>query len=183
MKNIALISFMALALFAVSGCASKGSIQTNYDENQNFSAYKTFSWVDGPAIKHAGDRPISTTGEQTIAAAVRNTLIEKGYQFVDDVSEADFAVSFTVGIRDEIEILDKAPLVAAGDTWSYVGYGTDIYAHEYHEGSLAIDIFDAERRVTVWHGAGAKELSESNIGPLDGIKPAVEDILATFPPQ
>ncbi|MEO0700253.1 MAG: DUF4136 domain-containing protein, partial [Pseudomonadota bacterium] len=62
----------------------------------------------------------------------------------------------------------------------------------YTQGTLAIDIFDVERKAPVYHGAGEKTLSKNSrrgggvVNPLEmqeTIEDAVTKILEDFPPE
>jgi hypothetical protein len=180
--NTAIIKALAAsALLAAAGCASSGAVTTDYDAEQDFTEYTTFAWTGERPMKVSGIYPVSPEMEQRFMASIKSTLADKGYRYVDEVTDADFAVSFTVGARDEIEILDSAPLIASDNTWVYVSYDTGIYAHNYHEGSLAIDVFDADRRVLVWHSVGEKRLSDKELQANGDPSKAVDQILADFP--
>ncbi|MEO1243817.1 MAG: DUF4136 domain-containing protein [Pseudomonadota bacterium] len=181
MKKSIQISFLSLFLGAIVGCASKGTVTNDYDAEQNFAAYETFSWADEKPMTASGDYPVSGLMEQQFMNSIKDTLTDKGYVFVEDVAEADFAVSFTVGARDEIEFVDKAPIVIPDGSWAYVAYDSGVYARDYHEGSLGIDIFDVDRRVSVWHGVGEKRLSDKELKSNADPTEAIEEILAEFP--
>lgn len=177
------IASAGIAIFAVAGCASTGTVRTDFDASQNFSEYKSFGWTSEEPMQAFGDYPISGLMEQRFMNAIKTTLTNKGYTFVDDVREADFAVSFTVGARDQIEFVDSPPVFIPTDTWTYVAYDTGVHARDYHEGSLGIDIFDAEKRASVWHGIGEKRLSDKELRANGDPTEAVAEILAGFPPQ
>jgi len=59
----------------------------------------------------------------------------------------------------------------------------------YPEGTLAIDIFDVARKSPVWHGAGDKTLSKSDLkgksalSDPEKIREGVTKILEDFPPE
>ena len=125
---------------------------------------------------------------------VESALGAKGYRLVSDVDSADFALSFTIGSREEIKV-DSYPSMSAGyggygypgrwGTWggAYYGYGTGTTVRQYTEGMLAIDVFDVEERRPVWHGVASKKISESDRKDAGGtIQAAVDAILGGFPP-
>lgn len=181
MKRRSFVACTLIAVLSAAGCASTGTVATDFDATQNFTAYKSFTWTDERPMQAFGDYPVSGVMEQRFMTSIQTVLADKGYQFVDDVTDADFAVSFTVGARDQIEFVDNAPVIIPNGTWSYIAYDTGVYARDYSEGSLGIDIFDAKRRVSVWHGVGEKRLSKKELRANEDPTEAVREILADFP--
>lgn len=183
-----------LAALALAGCATTPRITTDFDAAQDFGAYSTFSWADESPMAVFGSRMIPPTIEPRIANAVRAELEAKGYRYVEDVTGADFAVSFTVGTRDGTDVIETPDYFWSNRVnWRWgVGYFPVMTAtpitrteiREYTEGTLAIDIYDVERRMPVWHGAARRNLTSAQLsGETGDIPGAVQRILADFPPQ
>jgi hypothetical protein len=141
-----------------------------------------------------GGRLIPPTVEPRVAKAIRAQLEAKGYRYVEDVTKADFAVSFTIGTRDGTDIVERPDYFWANrPSWRWgVGYYpmlmppvpvTRTEVREYTEGTLAIDIYDVQRRSPVWHGAVTRQLSSKQLrGEPGDIEGGVTRILAGFPP-
>lgn len=188
---------LALALgLIVTGCAaSTGRVFTDFDPVQDFSAYETYSWAGDDPLIVMGDRPISPLVGRRIANAIKRTMGDKGFRFIDDADRADFVVSYTVGTRDRTQVRTE-PSIAYYDNWSSWRWGRRYWGPSYYdqvtvktytEGGLAIDVFDTNRESPVWHGVGSKRLSraelENTAGDVEVINSAVQTILADFPPQ
>ena len=64
-----------------------------------------------------------------------------------------------------------------------IGFGTSV--SEYDEGTLIIDIADAESSALVWRGSGSRRVGTSrNPDQLtEKVNRAVSEILSQFPPQ
>ena len=199
-KRLALTLIASLSLAA---CATTASFNSDYDPEQDFSGYKTFSWAGDDPMTVFGDLPIPATAEPKIERAIRAELESKGFTYVEDRTTADFAVSFTVGTRDEERVTQVPTSYYVNRTnwrWGrgyYPGLYPGIYTspstisetRTYTKGTLAIDIFDVERKSPVWHGAGVKTLgSAETSGGGEGLAPenlraGVAKILVDFPPQ
>ncbi|MDJ0979764.1 MAG: DUF4136 domain-containing protein [Erythrobacter sp.] len=191
-----------VASLALAACASTASFSSDFDAEQDFSAYKTFSWAGDSPMTVFGEALIPPTAEPKIARAIQGELEAKGYRYVADRAEADFAVSFTVGTRSE-ERVTQVPTRFYGNAanwrWGrpyYPGLYPALYPQPatvsevrvYNKGTLAIDIFDVERRSPVWHGAGVKTLSGSQLDRVtlpepEVLRAGVASILEDFPPQ
>ncbi len=188
--------FLAVAAVALlAGCASTFEATYDSDPAQDFSGYKTFSWVSEHPMKVGATARIPNPMlEHRIMATVESALGTKGFRLVPDVESADFALSFTIGSREEIKI-DSYPTMNGGyagrgypGSWgrwggSYYGYGTETTVRQYTEGMLALDVFDVAEHRPVWHGVATKRISDSDRKDVDAtVKAAVDAILAGFPP-
>lgn len=205
-----LASAVSLSLAA---CSTTASFTSDFDDQQDFASYKTFAWADESPMTIYGKKRIPPTVEPKIARAIKAELEAKGFRYVADRANADFAVSFSVGTRTETDVVQSPTYFYSNATnWRW---GTPYYpaaaraypraayparvttatpvtvnsVESYTEGTLAIDIFDVDRKSPVWHGAGVKTLNQSdmksNPGALDPqkIREGVAKILKGFPPQ
>ncbi|MEM9311762.1 MAG: DUF4136 domain-containing protein [Pseudomonadota bacterium] len=191
------------ASVALAGCSTTGSFSSDFDPEQDFSGYKTFSWAGDDPMTVFGNLPIPPTAEPKIARAIQAELEAKGFTYTDDRNAADFAVSFTVGTRDEERVTQVPTNYYVNRTnwrWGrtyypglypgiYTGPATISETRTYTKGTLAIDVFDVERKSPVWHGAGVKTLGSAEAsGGGEGLEPenlreGVAKILMDFPPQ
>ena len=160
-------------------------VRTDYDREADFSGYKTYNWIsDDPLIVPAGRTPaISPLNTRRILTAIEMELDRKGYARVAAGDTADFAVAFTVGTRERIDI-DSYPRGYRGPWyWRPSYWNGGIHAITYEEGMLAIDIFDVSTRQPVWHGSTRKVITQRDVDyPAPVIREAVAAILAKFPP-
>ncbi len=186
--------FIAGTALALSACATTGNITTDFDQAQNFSEYKTFAWAGESPMAVFGNRLVSPMIEAEVARAIRADLLAKGYRFTENVADADFAVSFTIGTRDGTDIRQTPDLFWAERarwTWGNAYFPrlpsmppmrTEI--RDYTEGSLSIDIYDVERRTPVWHSVGERNLTRSELrGETNTATEDTKIILAGFPPN
>jgi len=188
MNYLKLLNCIVLIGLAVSmvGCTGL-QIHSDYDAQANLAGYVSFAWaddVDSLQSRNSGDRYISPLDLQRIENAIESELAVKGYRQIENLTAADFLVSFTVGAR---EIFNTSTYSATYQNrwyrhWPY--YGEHFEVHSYTEGMLAIDIFDNESGRPVWHGVAEKRITQSDIestGVL--IQDAVAGILNEFPPE
>ena len=191
-----MIRIAAVAVTALlGGCATGFDAMFDHDPATDFTAYKTFAWVSEHPMKvGAVQRIPSPLLESQIMVTVESALGTKGYKLVSDLDSADFAMSFTIGSRQEIKV-DSYPSMSAGyagagypgrwGAWggSYYNYGTETNVRQYTEGMLAIDMFDVSDRRPVWHGVASKTITDSDRKDSGAtIQAAVDAILVGFPP-
>lgn len=174
-----------ICLFGVPSCVTL-SAGSDYYAEADFSSYRSFAWVaDSPLIRAQSDRvEISELNVRRIREAIERDLAAKGFSQVADRGAADFAVSFTVGARDQIRIDDYPSYYRGGWRWGPPYYWPNVDVYMYTEGTLAIDIFDNSAREPVWHGWARKQVVGADItNPEATIDAAVAAILEDFPPN
>ena len=121
---------------------------------------------------------------QRIRDAIEHELAAKSFEQVPARDDADFAISFTVGARDTINIDDYPPYYRGDWHWTTPYYWPHVDVAMYTEGTLAIDVFDNATREPIWHGWARKTIAGADIDdPGPAIKAAVAAILEDFPPS
>ena len=190
-----LFSFgMTLVLgFALVACAT-GTVRTSYDFDRftNFEVFNTYAWIGNDKLYIADNLRGRTSPllAERLASIVDAELATKGLRMVDSAESADIVVGMTVGARDRIRV-DAYPTSSLyyGRYYSrygsaYWGTGPRMQTTQYVEGTLSIDLFDAQLSKPVWHGQGTRNFSVSSV-PLtdDQLRAAVSEILLGYPPQ
>ncbi len=164
------------------GCTTSINVQSDFNQSADFSSYRSFSFISDKPLLEAviGVSPLL---EGLLIKAARNELTSKGYRFAADSETADFVVSFTMSARDKIKITSY-PAKYRSPRRRETSYYNDVDVRNYIEGTLAIVIFDVERRSPVWHGWAMKTISaQDRRNPTPVIDKVVAAILAEFPAQ
>lgn len=185
MKKIILLTVVLLG--AVS-CVSTYEAKVNFDRNTEIETihYKTFAWLTSSKIVSmpADTNPIMKT---RIDNAIENAFVKKGYQLIQDPEKADFALSYSVGSRDQIKVTSYPAMYQGRMGWGrgYYGgsMGTETHVSQYTEGKLAIDIFDVKTHQPVWHGWAVKRLAKKQDDDVDHdakIAEIVEQVVNQF---
>jgi len=189
---------MAFVSLGLAACASTFEASYDSDPAQDFSVYKTWGWIsENPMIiGSTGDRPPNPLLQPKLMQAIEEGLAVKGFTRIDDPEAADFAVSFTVGSREEIRV-DSYPTTYAGygmagyPSWGgpYYGYGygvgvsTNTQVRQTTKGMLALDVFDVREHRPVFHAVATKTISDSDRKKMDETLQAAGDaVLGAFPP-
>lgn len=197
---------IAAGALMLSGCAST-KFTSDFDQAHDFGTYKTFAWAGESPMTVLGTTRVPPMLETRLAREVRAELEAKGYRFVGTLEQADFGVSFTVGSRSSTEVIKSPETFWVNQTnwrWGWAYYPsyrrpvavtatpvtvTSTEVRAYTEGTLAIDIYDVKSKAPVWHGAGTKTVSTSEVAGLRGsidsgkIREGVAKILKDFPPE
>jgi hypothetical protein len=185
LSGVRLLTVAAVAL-AMAGCATL-QVGSDYDRHVDFSKYRTFAIMQRQ--HQEAHNPLAV---QRAEDDITQALIGKGFQQANDAASADFAVDFTIGSRERIDI-NSYPQPYAARGWAGWGggpgwwggpyWGNTIDVRQVREGTLSIDVFDAHTRRPVWHGWAKRDLSRSDIEQSEApIREAVQAVLAKFPP-
>lgn len=179
-KSITLLA-AALAL-SLASCATGPSIRTDFDPTVNFSTLRTYSWVF--TTPPQGMNPLLF---ERIKVSVDKSLAARGFTRGEP---GDFAVAFTLGRRDRVEV----------NNWGsygrfYTGWGSgprpwgwgpsyrQVEIREVTDGSLAIDLFDTATQRPIWHGVASQQINPRRTPDQALIDRAIGEVIARFPPQ
>jgi hypothetical protein len=173
--TINLPRFIALgpALFAVlialqAGCASQPDIRRDKDPAVDLKSYKTFAFFDPVSTDRAH---YSTLVSNHLKQATRDQLERRGYVY----SERDPAlrVNFFLHVVDRQE-LHATPVAGAGPLAHRTWTGR-LDTTSYQQGSLRIDLVDADRNVLIWQGVAEGRVGED---ALKNPGPALQEVVA-----
>jgi hypothetical protein len=175
----------------VAGCGSSIELNNDFDQQLDFSQFKTFQWVPSKASDGSGQSAQQTSGliEERIKNAVIDQLTQKG--MVQNATDPDVLVIYHAGTQDKVDITDYG--------YSYGGYGRyggayggpygagggGISTYNYTEGTLIIDIIDASTKQLAWRGSGTGVLDDNPSAQqiTENINKAVAAILSQYPPK
>lgn len=167
---------------AMGGCASTPNTVANSDPNTDFTQYSTFGYFE----------TLSTDNEQYqslvsnfLKVAVAQEFDKRGMTFDPD---PDVLVNFYIHTQEKIR---SRSVPTAGAYYGYrdpfydpwVGYGGyETRIDQYTEGTLNIDVVDAQSKKLVWEGSISGRVTESDIKNLEQtIDEAVAAVMASYP--
>lgn len=188
------LATLVLTAILLAGCSSSPKISSRSDFNPAYfvGAWSTFTWVGetANATGQASDPSISPLVHKRIQDSIGTALFAKGYRYVADKNAADFAVGYSVGMRDKVDIQTWPSSYYRGyygRGWgrSYYGYGTttEVTARSYTEGVLAIDIFAVKTSEPAWHGWSSRKVNSKTAGSAPEVAEVVNATLADLPPK
>jgi hypothetical protein len=167
-----------VAVAFLAGCATV-STQYDYDRETDFSLLQSYRWLPVKASEEVSELTV-----RRIERSVDAELAEKGYQ--SSASDPDFLLAAHIGKKDKLEVVD----------WGYAYYPAGRYygtyylaprridVYEYQEGTLILDVIDAQSRHLVWRGTATAAI-QPNLSPEQReqrIRQGVRELLSQFPP-
>ncbi|MEM7410540.1 MAG: DUF4136 domain-containing protein [Myxococcota bacterium] len=176
-----------LAGLALTACATL-RVESDFDPEVDFVAYETFTWLDPPLVetpREAGAPEVdpfthNTLVDQRVRSGVEAALEQRGYRKAED---SDFALRYDLVNR---EVTRTSPGFVSPGAFGRRGFyaGSTVYpplVRTYDEGTLIVDVIDAQTRRIIWRGWAATRTRD---GHLDAarLQRVIDGILAEFPP-
>jgi hypothetical protein len=180
---------LMLAGWGAAGCQSM-RVQTRYDRQVAFADLHTFCWVPAPAWLHNDTRLHMDLVEPIMQREVEAQLEARGFRLAD-CSNADFQVSFTLGISESIDEVPDAEDSAVsvddylpGDGGDWFTAPSGMRATLRRVPSLVIRVREARTDRVLWRGMASGNLPApaNNAEREQRIHTAVRLILEKFPP-
>ena len=177
------IAAVSTILLLLSACSSGPSIVTNAAPGFDLVGYQSFSYLQPLSTDNGNVRTILSN--ELIAATTRE-LENAGLRYVE--RGGDLLVNFVVSTRETIQTRPSSGAsihhgMGRYGTWG--GYSMSMSTTEVvqrTEGTLGIDIIDAQRRELVWEGAATGRVTDqTRQNRAAAVDAAVTEILAQFP--
>ena len=179
MKNLIKVVPVLLLFMLMASCSSV-QVAADYDKNANFNQYKTFAFFKSGIDK----AEISDLDKRRILRAIENELMAKGFTKSET---PDILVSIFTKSRDKVNVYNN------NMGYGPYGYGWGWSPYYWNsgysnvststEGTLYVDLIDANKKELVWQGEGVGYLTNNRNEKEKVINEFVTKILEQFPPS
>ncbi|MFP7721703.1 DUF4136 domain-containing protein [Lysobacter sp. A3-1-A15] len=154
------LGLFALALLAA--CATGPRVRTDFDPQTDFTRYRSYAFYEPLAMEQSGYTSYLT---QRIKQAVRREMDARGYVF--DESNPDLRVNFQGMIQERTDVYSvprtdirylynyRARTYVAVPVWY-----DEAQVSRYTEGTLSVDLVDADRNHLVWTGTAVGRVTQ-----------------------
>ncbi len=174
---------LACGLFGLAilvGCSSM-SVQTDFSEDIDFSAFETFKYEESDKSLAAS----SPLAHQRVVAAIRQGMTGVGLTEVE--SNPDLLVAYYGATNEQLQFQTTYMGVGGRGRWGRrgsVGIATSsTRAVSYEQGTLVIDVWETEENQLVWRGVVTDTLSGNPDRNTDKINRGVARAFENFPPN
>lgn len=180
MKTIRLLSLLFIT--AVAASCSSIRVSSDYDDKAEFTQYNTYGY-----FKEGIDKAeISDLDKKRIMRAIDDEFTKKGFTKSDKPS---LLVNIFTKARREVDV-NQWGAYGPGWGWGYGwGWGPGFWGGNYTsvttstEGTLHIDLIDANKKELVWQGVGTGVLTLDRDKKQERINEFVAEIMKQFPPE
>ena len=160
------LTVVLLILAAVGGCASGGTLRSDYDRGADFGSYQTWNFIEDAGPDYEGYESLFT---KYMLEAITIEMDKRGYSKSDN---PDLLVDFNAYVQDQTKVTTRsaAPPMGTGGyygyrrsaygAWGGYGYGTETHVSQYTEGTFNIDIVDAKQMQLVWEAVGVGRITD-----------------------
>ena len=177
---------LRFALLLVASCSSV-STSYDFDPDADFARLESYSWWSDSKGKPetSADEAGSPLVLDRVRRAADGYLAAAGYKHVS--SNADFLVVARTGSRDRTRVTSSPSRYGGSGPYGYRYWddGGRVDVYQYEEGSLVLDIVDANTDKLLWHGSARSVIPErpkpEEITKL--VNEAVAALLKDFPPE
>lgn len=176
MRILKITPVLLLLAVIVSSCSSV-RVASDYDKEVNFNQYNSYAFFK-PGIDKA---EISDLDKKRILRAIEAEMQRKGFSKSQD---PDLLVSIFTKTNENINIYQNNMGYGYGWGWHpwYWGSGYNTVSRT-SEGTLYIDLIDADGKELVWQGMGTAALASDVNKKQKRISEIVQEILAKYPPE
>lgn len=180
MKKLLKFAPALIILLMVSACSSI-KVASDYEKGTLFDKYKTYAFYKTGIDK----AEISDLDKKRILRAIEAQMTAKGYVKSEN---PDILVSIFTKAREQVNVYNNNMGRGAygyGWRWSPFYYNdfNNTTVTSSTEGTLFIDLIDAQKKELVWQGVGSGYLNQNMNKKDERINEFVAQILANYPPE
>lgn len=178
-------TFTAILIASFLYSCSSTKITSDYDKEADFSKYQDFHYL---GWANDSDQILNDLDKTRIEQAFANEFARRGIKFVD-ASEADATVSLFIVVDQKTGATAYTDYHGGmGYGYGYPGWGwgggyatTRYQEHDYLEGTLVVDVFDAESKKLVWQGVSSGTINENTKNREDRINRLAQSMMREYP--
>lgn len=176
MKKYSSILILFLFVFLAS-CSPGLQVSSDYDIATNFREFKTFGWYTDKTKAKADSVGYDTFFDKRMKRSIETQL--KGLGMTYTANNPDVLINYSVNVSNQQRYRNTSPY-----GYGYYGYpfGMGGTVQQYKEGTITIDMVNANKKELLWRGVGETEVGNRNISE-EKIHQIVTNILRQYPPR
>lgn len=171
----------------IASCASKPTIETDYDHTVDFSQFKTYAFFDPMGIENPN---YSSIYGSIFRDAISKEMESRGYTKSDN---PDLLINVSGRLQEKTKVTTTSdPYMAGGyygyrrgyyGAWGGYGYGTQTHVSNYTEGTVNVDMVDRAQKRMVWEGVAVGRINEktTNDERRANIYAGIQEMFAAYP--
>lgn len=190
----------ATTLLLLAACTSgPPKPDVDYKQDYNFTQVQKLAFYKNSG-EVSGDNPLQLSDiqrnriDEALAFALRN----KGFDIVDDPSQADMLISWHLATQHKTDVrtyespsygayggygrYGRYNRYSAYNCWSCSPTHTEVSVQNYTQGTFIVDMIDPEMRQSVWRGVTQSKLKGKHEEDQGRYNEAATAIFASFPP-
>jgi len=183
-NTLQLVGLLCL-ITLMAACSSGPKIVANHDPAADFSAFKTFDYIQPLSTDRSGSRTLLST---YMMSATTAQLEARDIQ--RKAGNPDLLIDFIVATREKIQVRSQPTSSVSmhrgrgrAGTWSGYSMGmSTTQVTQSTEGTAAIDVIDRARNQLVWEAAATGRVTDKTRDNLESVvRTAIADMFKRFP--
>jgi len=186
-KKVFKFSMLVGAAVILASCASKPTIESDYDHSIDFSQYKTYGFFNPMGIENPN---YSSIYGSIFRDAISKEMESRGYTQSDN---PDLMINVSGRLQDKTKVTTTSdPYMGGGyygyrrgayGAWGGYGYGTQTHVSNYTEGTVNVDMVDRALKRMVWEGVAVGRVNEkkTNEETRTNIYSGIQEMFAGYP--
>ena len=186
-KKLINLGLLAVAAMLIASCASKPTIETDYDHSVDFSQYKTYAFFNPMGIENPN---YSSIYGSIFREAISREMESRGYVKSDN---PDLLINVSGRLQEKTKVTTTSdPYMSGGyygyrrgayGAWGGYGYGSQTHVSQYTEGTVNVDMVDRMQKRMVWEGVAVGRVNEkrTNEERRTNINNGILEMVAGYP--
>ena len=186
-RNLSRFVLLTSAVMLLASCASKPTIETDYDHTVDFSKYTTYGFFNPMGIENPN---YSSIYGSIFRDAISKEMESRGYKMSDN---PDLMINVSGRLQDKTKVTTTSdPYMGGGyygyrrgayGAWGGYGYGTQTHVSNYTEGTVNVDMVDRNLKRMVWEGVAVGRVNEkkTNEETRTNINAGIQEMFAGYP--
>ena len=186
-RNLSRFVLLTSAVMLLASCASKPTIETDYDHTVDFSKYTTYGFFNPMGIENPN---YSSIYGSIFRDAISKEMESRGYKMSDN---PDLMINVSGRLQDKTKVTTTSdPYMGGGyygyrrgayGAWGGYGYGTQTHVSNYTEGTVNVDMVDRALKRMVWEGVAVGRVNEkkTNEETRTNIYAGIQEMFAGYP--
>ena len=186
-RRISKFALLASTTVLLASCASKPTIESDYDQTIDFGQYKTYGFFNPMGIENPN---YSSIYGSIFRDAISKEMESRGYTVSDN---PDLMINVSGRLQDKTKVTTTAdPYMSGGyygyrrgsyGTWGGYGYGNSTHVSQYTEGTINVDMVDRAQKRMVWEGVAVGRVNENKTSDetREGIYAGIAEMYSGYP--
>ncbi len=197
-RSVFTLVAVALATALLAACSSgPPKPDVDYKQDYDFAQVQKLAFYKNSG-QVSGDNPLQLSDIQRnrIDEALEFALRNKGFDIVDDASQADMLISWHLATQHKTDVrtyetpayggyyggYGRYNRYSAYNCWSCSPTRTEVSVQNYTQGTFIVDMIDPGMRQSVWRGVTQSKLKGKHEEDQGRYNEAATAIFASFPP-
>lgn len=186
-RKVSRIAALTGVAILMASCASKPTIESDYDHSIDFSQYKTYGFFNPMGIENPN---YSSIYGSIFRSAISKEMESRGYRKSDN---PDLMINVSGRLQDKTKVTTTSdPYMSGGyygyrrgayGAWGGYGYGTSTHVSNYTEGTVNVDMVDRAQKRMVWEGVAVGRVKENktNDETRNNINMGIQEMFSGYP--